>query len=204
MAEDHGLTKYMVTGHSAFSPLHPSDLPNPAGGEAGLVISELAHLGKLSLRGDAKVMAAFGKAAGCAAPEAPLSFKRQGDRLMAAVGPDEAMLLVESGAESGLSSVLQNAAGDQHASVVDVTDALCALRLTGTEVRWVLAKGCTLDLHPDIFVAGDCAQTNLSHAGVTLICEAADDFVLICRTSFTSYVLDWLSDAATDVGVLVR
>ena len=76
-------------------------------------------------------------------------------------------------------------------------------RLTGDKVRWVLAKGCALDLHSDIFVAGMCAQTMLSHAGVTLICEGVDDFILICRTSFASYVLDWLCDAATDVGVEV-
>ena len=203
MADDHALTKYMVNGHSAFSPLNPVSMPNPEGGPAGLSIAERAHLGKLSLRGDGEVMAKIGQAAGCGAPTENLSFMRKGERLMAAVGPDEAILLVEAGAEASLAAVLENAISGHHGAVVDVTDALCALHLTGDKVRWVLAKGCALDLHSDIFVAGMCAQTMLSHAGVTLICEGVDDFILICRTSFASYVLDWLCDAATDVGVEV-
>ena len=203
MADDHAMTKYMVNGHSAFSPLNPVSMPNPAGGPAGLTIAEMAHLGKLGLRGDSAVMEKIGQAAGCGTPSDNLSFVRKGERLMAAIGPDEALLLVEAGAEASLAPVLENAVAGHHASVVDVTDALCALRLGGEQVRWVLAKGCALDLHSDIFVAGMCAQTLLSHAGITLICEGADDFVLICRTSFASYVLDWLCDAATDVGVEV-
>ena len=85
-----------------------------------------------------------------------------------------------------------------------MTDSLCALALGGSAVRQVLAKGCSLDLHPSKFATGDCAQTMLAHAGVTLIAQDADRFMLICRTSFAPYVADWLMDAGREYGAAFK
>jgi len=68
----------------------------------------------------------------------------------------------------------------------------------------VLAKGCALDLHEEVFAAGQCAQSLLSHAGITLLATGETRFVLVCRTSFAPYVVDWLVDAALEYGVSYR
>jgi sarcosine oxidase subunit gamma len=85
-----------------------------------------------------------------------------------------------------------------------VTDSLCALSLRGPAVRQVLAKGCSLDLHPSKFGAGDSAQTMLAHAAVTLMANDEAGFTLICRTSFAPYVAEWLLDAGLEFGASFR
>ena len=44
----------------------------------------------------------------------------------------------------------------------------------------------------------------LAHAGVTLIAQDADRFMLICRTSFAPYVADWLMDAGMEYGAAFK
>jgi len=88
--------------------------------------------------------------------------------------------------------------------VTNVTDSLCALSLRGKAVRRVLAKGCALDLHSSKFGTGDCAQTMLAHAAVTLIAHDAPGFTLVCRTSFAPYVTEWLMDAGLEFGASFR
>ena len=74
------------------------------------------------------------------------------------------------------------------------------LRLTGLRVRDVLAKGCSIDLHPRVFGRGRSAQTALGQAGVVLLAlsDAADDVVVLVRSSFAGYLADWLLDAALE------
>ena len=55
-----------------------------------------------------------------------------------------------------------------------------------------------------VFAAGQCAQSLLSHAGITLLATGETRFVLVCRTSFAPYVVDWLVDAALEYGVSYR
>jgi sarcosine oxidase subunit gamma len=91
-----------------------------------------------------------------------------------------------------------------HAAVTNVTDSLCAMSLRGPAVRQVLAKGCSLDLHPSKFGAGDSAQTMLAHAAITLMAHDETGFTLICRTSFAPYVAEWLIDAGLEFGASFR
>ena len=72
------------------------------------------------------------------------------------------------------------------------------LRLRGSHSRDVLAKGCSLDLHPRAFGEGTAAQTMLGQAGVILLAvdaNGADDRILV-GSSFARYLADWLLDAA--------
>jgi sarcosine oxidase subunit gamma len=67
-------------------------------------------------------------------------------------------------------------------------------------VRDVLAKGCSIDLHPRVFGRGSSAQTTLGQAGVVLLAlsDAVDDVVVLVRSSFAGYLADWLLDAALE------
>ncbi|HEY6568375.1 MAG TPA: sarcosine oxidase subunit gamma family protein, partial [Actinomycetota bacterium] len=85
--------------------------------------------------------------------------------------------------------------GDQHRSITDVSANRVAIELSGTGRLELLAKGCSLDLHPRSWRAGMCAQTVLAKAQVILI-ERPDSTRLLVRTSFADYVVEWLLAAA--------
>ena len=188
-------------GRTALAGKAPRTTDAPDGEHPGLVISELAHLGKLNLRGGDDIVPAVRKHTGCDRLPENNCIVTVGDRTLVWLAPDEYLLLCEAGQEGHLHSQLTMDLRPVHAAATNVTDALCAILLRGPAVRRVLAKGCALDLHPAVFTAGMCAQTMLSHAGVTLIAGDGDRFTLICRTSFAAYVHDWLMDAGLEYGV---
>ena len=76
------------------------------------------------------------------------------------------------------------------------------MRLTGSRVRDLLAKGCSIDLHPRVFTPGTAVQTTIGQAGVILLAlsDAGDDFLVLVRSSFAGYLADWLLDAAQEFG----
>jgi sarcosine oxidase subunit gamma len=74
------------------------------------------------------------------------------------------------------------------------------LRLTGPRARDVLAKGCSIDLHPRVFRRESSAQTTLGQAGIVLLAlsDGGDDYLMLVRSSFAGYLADWLLDAALE------
>jgi len=191
-------------GRTALAGRSPAAHETPGGGKPGLTIVEAAHLGKINLRGDTGMLPAVRKHTGCEALPDSNRTVTVGDRQLVWLGPDEFLLLCEAGSEADLQSQLLLDLDGVHAAVTNVTDSLCALTLRGPATRQVLAKGCSLDLHPSKFIEGDCAQTTLAHAGVTLIMQDKERFSLICRTSFAPYVADWLMDAGMEYGATLK
>ncbi len=75
----------------------------------------------------------------------------------------------EAGRAPGeLLQVLQDAVGEVGA-VVDQSHGRCALRLTGTRARRVMAKNTAIDLHPRAFGPGRCAMTSVAHVNATIV-----------------------------------
>ncbi len=71
------------------------------------------------------------------------------------------------------------------------------IRIGGPNAADLLATDCPLDLHPSQFKPGQCAQTRLAKAGMTLSPLADDSgFEVIIRRSFADYLLLWLQGAA--------
>ena len=191
-------------GRTALASMAPATHAAPDGGKPGLLVTELAHLGKINLRGSSNMLAVVGNHTGCSALPDNNRVVTVGDRHIVWLGPDEFLLLCAAGAETHLHSQLTLDLGNLHAAVTNVTDSLCALSLRGKAVRQVLAKGCALDLHPSRFGAGQCAQSMLAHAAVTLIANDETSFTLICRSSFAPYVAEWLMDAGMEFGASFR
>ena len=78
------------------------------------------------------------------------------------------------------------------------------ITIQGPHARGVLAKGCSLDLHPRVFSPGLCAQTLV--AGVGAIIRQIDEkpsYDLIVRRSLAEYLAHWLEDAAQEYGLEV-
>jgi sarcosine oxidase subunit gamma len=191
----------ILPGRTALYGKTATMLPNPKGGKPGMVFCEMAHLGKLNMRGDKSLGKVIKSITGCTFPPTANKFTTAGERHVVWLGPDEFMVICEAGKDEELASAIHASFSNRHAAVTNITDAFAALHLKGEAVRQVLAKGCALDLHQNSFASGDAAQTLLSHAAATIMALANDEFIVICRTSFASYLHDWIVDAALEYGV---
>ncbi len=119
------------------------------------------------------------------------------------MGPQERLVTSTALAGEELETRLRDAVGDHGGAAVDVSAQRTAMRLRGARARDVLAKGCSLDLHPRVFGTGAAAQTMLGQAAVVLIPldHNGTDYRILVRSSFAGYLADWLIDAAEEFGV---
>jgi sarcosine oxidase subunit gamma len=116
------------------------------------------------------------------------------------LGPDEWLLSSTTETPEGLEARVRAVVVPLGGAATDVSAQRIGLRLTGTRVRDLLAKGCSIDLHPRVFGRGSSAQTALGQAGVVLLAlsDAGDDYAVLVRSSFAGYLADWLLDAALE------
>lgn len=124
----------------------------------------------------------------------------QGPHSVYWLGPDEWLVVspAGSGMEDGLGLIPQTF----FSSVNRQSGGYMQMRLTGAAAGKVLAKGCTLDLHPAAFQIGQCAQTLLAKAGVLLsVTDDRPSFNLIVRRSFAEYVVLWLAHSGNEFGI---
>ncbi|MGY1688023.1 sarcosine oxidase subunit gamma [Geodermatophilus sp. SYSU D00804] len=144
--------------------------------------------------------AAAAAALGVELPVVPNTWVAAGTGRAVWLGPDEWLLTSTTDAPDELEARVRAAVLPLGGSATDVSAQRIGLRLTGARVRDVLAKGCSIDLHPRVFGRGRSAQTTLGQAGVVLLAlsDAADDFVVLVRSSFAGYLADWLLDAALE------
>ncbi len=133
-------------------------------------------------------------------PTAPGTWVPAGAGRAVWLGPDEWLLTSTTEAPEELEARVRAAVLPLGGSATDVSAQRIGLRLTGARVRDVLAKGCSIDLHPRVFGRGSSAQTALGQAGVVLLAlsDAGDDVVVLVRSSFAGYLADWLLDAALE------
>jgi sarcosine oxidase subunit gamma len=133
-------------------------------------------------------------------PTAPNTWVPTGTGRAVWLGPDEWLLTSTTEAPEELEARVRAAVLPLGGSATDVSAQRIGLRLTGPRVRKVLAKGCSVDLHPRVFGRGSSAQTMLGQAGVVLLAlsDDGDDFYVLVRSSFAGYLADWLLDAALE------
>ena len=176
-----------------------------ANAQSGVQISERPFLGHVNLRGSA------GNDAFLKAVEGPLGFSlplisntvSHGAGLAALwLGPDEWLIITPSVGESAIGASMDGALGDMHSSSTDQTGGQTIIRISGPSARDLLAKGCTLDLHPTVFGPGRCAQTLVAKAMATIVyVDDAPTFDLVVRRSFADYLRSWIQDAALEYGL---
>jgi heterotetrameric sarcosine oxidase gamma subunit len=113
------------------------------------------------------------------------------------LAPGEWLLLAnESAAE--LREQLQPSLHTQGLTFTDWSDAFATFVVEGSMARTLLAKGCGLDLHPQSFPEGPCARTRFAQLPVILQCTSASSFELAAARSYSSYLHEWLIDAAAE------
>jgi sarcosine oxidase subunit gamma len=163
-------------------------------------IEEKPFLGFITLRGRADntgFLAASLKVLGCEPPSAANTVVESGDYRIYWMGPDEWLIVTPAGRQGELKEKLGKALGGVFSAVVDNSSGLTMLHITGENAGALLATDCPLDLHPREFKHGQCAQTRLAKAGMTVSPLAQQaGFEVIIRRSFADYLLLWLQDAA--------
>lgn len=83
--------------------------------------------------------------------------------------------------------------------VADAGGGRVQFELSGAHARTVLAKGCSLDLHPRAFAPDACAQSLLAQVPVLLAAGgAAGAWRLWADASWARFLRAWLVDAAVE------
>lgn len=190
---------YLASAQDRQSQNLPWARPNPEGKSEEVIIKRTDY-GIINLRCadplKTKLITPFGVAPAIEANK----MSRNGRRRSLWLSPDESLLLCNRSDEKELTRRIGMALQGDHHAITVLSDAYSVYHLKGPKIRDMLAKGCSLDLHESVFIADCCAQTALSLAGIILACEARDEIILICRTSFSDYLETYLKDASIEYG----
>lgn len=183
------------------SPLVHREAIDAPDGAASL--AELVHQAKLILRGHGEEIGErVANVIGTPLPE-PLTSNYANDLRALWLGPDEWLLI--SGAETApdLPARLADALTGTHHQLVEVTDQLTTISLSGSKAREMLMKLTTLDMHPSRFRLGEVAGSNFGGATATLLMRADDpaSFDLFVRRSFADYLWCALAEAGREFGL---
>jgi len=180
------------------SPLVQIDL-GKAKGQAP-TIREVPFPGFLNLRGksgNTGIQAATLNVLGCELPVEANTMTESGDIRIYWLGPDEWLIVTPTGQQAKLANDLRAALKGVFSSVVDNSSGLAMLEISGKNAANLLASDCPLDLHPRVFKPGQCAQTRLAKAGMTIApMRDGSGFEVIIRRSFADYLGLWLQAAA--------
>ncbi|MGA9096808.1 MAG: sarcosine oxidase subunit gamma family protein [Pseudomonas alloputida] len=193
----------------AQSPLHHADLASLVGKgrkNAGVTLRERKFLGHLTLRGDGhnpEFAAGVHKALGLELPVA-LTVVANKDVSLQWVGPDEWLLIVPGGQELAAEQKLRAALEGQHIQVVNVSGGQSLLELRGPNVRDVLMKSTSYDVHPNNFPVGKAVGTVFAKSQLVIRRTAEDTWELVIRRSFADYWWLWLQDASAEYGLSIE
>lgn len=174
-----------------------------AGSVAEVVtLAEEPITGQINLRvdpADAETLAAIARVLGHALPMEANRTSSAGEGRALWLGPGEWLAVMPFMRVQPALIALAGALEGRHAAVTDLSANRTLLRLSGPKARAVLEKGCGLDLHPRMFGAGRCAQTDVARTQVIL--EQLDEqpsYRLHVRRSFAAYLAAWLLDAMAE------
>lgn len=174
---------------------------------AEVLISEVAHRAIVNIRGDGgdAFRAAVKSVTGVDVPVKPNTTARDGDFHILWLGPTEWWVVTTSGTEEKLAADLRQAFTGQHAAVIDVSESRTVITLSGAKARDVLARGCSLDLHPRVFGPGQCAQTGLTKANILLDqIDGTPTFDIYVLKSFADYLWQWFWLVGRDYKMAIR
>jgi sarcosine oxidase subunit gamma len=156
-------------------------------------------LSQVNIRASAAVAVRVGAALGVALPVEPNTVSTSGERSALWLGPDEWLVVDGSTTADEIETAVRQAFMPDWGSVVDVSANRAVVELSGPHTRALLAKGCSLDLHPRSFRPGMCAQTLLAKTAVILWqTDDAPTFKVFVRASFAAHLARWLADASVE------
>jgi len=118
--------------------------------------------------------------------------------------PDELLALRPEGEGRETAAALAEAFGEAHAMALDVSDARTILRLTGSKVGDVLAKGTPCDCSDAGFPPGAVRRTRLAGLAVAIWRFDHETWEIACSRSFAHHLEAWLETAAAPAAAVDR
>jgi sarcosine oxidase subunit gamma len=131
-------------------------------------------------------------------PTEPNTWSADDEREALWLGPDEWLVVSETGPAGQVVRDLVDRIHGGHRSVVDVSANRVAFDLAGSGRIELLRAGCGLDLDPRSWRTGLCAQTLLARVPV-LLQEREDATRVFVRPSFAGWLVEWTHAVATAV-----
>ena len=118
------------------------------------------------------------------------------------VGPDDCFVIALPGSEAQIVADLSALKANHHCAVTDVSGGYRLITLSGPQARDILASGCPLDLHPDVFHPGMAAGSVFYQSTITLwMTDAEPRYELLVRRSFADYFWQILAAACRECGL---
>ena len=131
-------------------------------------------------------------------PNKTCTFSSNDKTFVLQTSPDEWMILSNYNEIHQQVIELEKKLAKVHFAINNLTDQYQVIYISGEKSRFVLSKGCSIDLDPSVFGLKICAQTTLALTDITIFCTAKNSFTVICRNSYANYLVDWLEDASFD------
>lgn len=177
-------------------------------GDHHVKMIEEPFLGYVNLRGNSsnrQFTNALGEVIGIMPPVEPNVLVCNDNFSVCWLGPDEWMLITPKDAQTDTISSIRDKLGGIHHAVTDTTGYYTMIKLSGQMARATLEKGCTLDLHPQVFTVGQCAQINIAKT-IGLVIPRLNDqrnqsFDIVVRRSFADYLASWIEHSSLDYGI---
>lgn len=181
--------------HAALSPA----------GTAPVALSERRPLSILQVSAFAhSVDEAGNRLAGALVLELPTPNRYTGDlqRSLRAIGPGIWQIVGNAGAVPEAGALRTTVAGV--ATVVDLSHARTALRVSGAAAAHTLSKHCGLDLHASRFPTGSATNTRFGHIGMTLArIDDAPTFELLVFRGYAEFVFEAMVEAGGEFGLQI-
>lgn len=171
--------------------------PALAGREAGTAGGRVAVLPpaeRISLRAPAASVPALSKALGIGLPARPKTSASKGARTALWLGPDEWLVIDEAGKSPAADCAKVSALH----SAVDISHRNVAFAVTGPGAEATLNAGCPQDLSLAAFPVGAASRTILGKVEIVLLRSGPEAFRVECWRSFSTYVFEFLGEAAQD------
>lgn len=176
-------------------------------GAAGVVVLDVADVQTAAVtarRGMARVLAArVRETFSLDLPEGP---RRVGSEGMSFTwsGPDRWLVMKAGAMKTRLPEELAPVVANV-AAVVDQSHAQAILSIRGPKVREALAKGFTIDLHPQVFSTGQTAMTTVSHMAVQITQLTQEPmYEIAVPRSLAGSFWHWLEASAAEFGLEVQ
>lgn len=102
-----------------------------------------------------------------------------------------------------LAACLRSAIPDS-VTITDLSHARAIFRLSGRDARTLLAKGCSIDMHPSAFLTNTSRMTGLFHAPALIDNRSAEPvFDIYVHRSYGVHLFESLLDGALEYGCRV-
>ena len=173
-------------------------------GEAAITLGEVPLTLAWNVRGDGaepRFAEAANRLLGLALPLQPNTSARGDDTALLWMGPTSWMFVASSDASVPAFDDVRRALNDAGAALFDLSSSYVAWKVAGTAAARVLNRGCPLDLSPEAFPAGHCAQSLLGH--VTALFHRPDEsstFIVVFARSYARDAREFLRAAAMTEG----